>query len=212
MWVTDGSHGGPAWQREQEARAVMALLGVPDDRLFFLGFEDQNTYKYLNDINTKLLEIARELKPAEITSHAYEGGNIDHDAVSFVSTLAARDAKAIHYEFPDTNIYQGNTQIFKFLPNEKTPTLYVPLDKELYNLKMKLFKMYPSQASGLSFYEMGMDKRGMKKNGEPYRVAPDYDYTLPPAAELRYASTSKGAVTYEMWRDAVMDFYLKYKN
>lgn len=207
VWVTDGSHGGPAEEREKESRAVMALLGVPENRVIFLGFEDQNTYKHLEAINSRLLEITREIKPAEIMSHAYEGGNVDHDAVSFVSTLAARDVNAIHYEFPDSNIYQGSIMIFQFLPNSETPTLYAPLDKELFNLKMKLFDMYPTQSTGLSFYLLGMDKKSMKKNGEPYRVAPDYDYTLPPAAELRYASTSKGAVTYEMWRDAVMYFY-----
>ena len=47
----------------------------------------------------------------------------------------------------------------------------------------------------------------MKTLGEPYRVAPDYDYLAPPAAELRYEATSKGEATYAMWHAAAVAFY-----
>lgn len=207
VWVTDGSHGGPADLREKESRAVMKLLGVPEENLHFLGFEDQNAQRFLLEISQKLIEIARYLEPAEIMSHAYEGGNIDHDAVAFVSSLAAKDVKSLHYEFPDSNIYQGKTQLCRFLPDGKSPTLYTRLDKELYRLKMKTMKMYPSQATSLSTYDLAMDKKELKTKGEPYRVVPEYDFTAPPAAELRYAGTSRRTATLDMWLDAIKEFY-----
>jgi len=210
VWVTDGSHGGPADLREKESRAVMKFLGVPESNLRFLGFEDQNAYRFLREISRELIAVAEELQPAEITSQAYEGGNIDHDAVSFVSTLAAKKVNAVHYEFPDSNIYQGRVRVFEFLPDGKTPTLYTRVDRELYGIKMKTFKMYPTQATSLSSYELAMDGKSLKRLGEPYRLKPDYDYTQPPAAELRYAGTSKRTATLELWLAATRDFHAKY--
>lgn len=207
VWVTDGSHGGPPDLREKESRAVMDLLGVPQDRLIFLGFEDQNTYKHLEEIAEAFLGVAKAVQPHDIMSHAYEGGNIDHDAVSLAASIAARAVRAVHYEFPDNNVYNGVTRVFEFLPDGRSETLYTPMDRDLFAIKMKTFRMYPTQAASLHLYELGMDKKKMKTLGEPYRVAPDYDYLSPPAAELRYEATSKGQATYAMWRDAVAVYF-----
>jgi LmbE family N-acetylglucosaminyl deacetylase len=207
-WLTKGDMGGPAPEREKESRAVMALLKVPEQNLFFLGYPDQHAYLHLDDAYRDFLEIAEKVKPVEIMSHAYEGGNIDHDAVSLLATLAAKKLKAVHLEFPDSNMYKGKAQIWKFLPRGDTKTLYTPMDKDLYDLKMSTIKMYPTQKT-LGTYEIGCDKKSLKKNGEPYRVAPVYDYASLPAEELRYASTSQGTATFEMWLGEVKKFLEK---
>jgi LmbE family N-acetylglucosaminyl deacetylase len=207
-WVTDGSRGGAAADvREKESRAVMDFLHVPPDHLFFLGFPDQGAYTHLKEIIAALDKIAAGIKPTEIMSHAFEGGNIDHDSVSFVSSAIAKKYGIVHYEFPDSNVYKGKTQIFVFLPDGKSPTLYTPLDDALYSRKMHLLKMYPSQQGSMSSYEWSVDKKHLKKFGEPYRVAPDYDYTKPPADELRYTATSKGLRTFADWQLVMKDFY-----
>lgn len=205
-WVTAGDRGGDPEVRRKEARAAMALVNVPPENLFFMGFPDQFAYKHLKEIYPKLLEIAEIIGPSEIMSHAYEGSNIDHDAVSFVSTIVAKKLNVTHYEFPDTNMYQGRMCVWRFLPDGKSETLYAPLTKELYELKMKVLHVYKSQATGLNAYELAADKSQLKKHGEPYRVVPDYDYTKTPAEALRYESTSKGLATIDMWINAVKDF------
>jgi LmbE family N-acetylglucosaminyl deacetylase len=206
-WVTDGSKGGATAEvREKESRAVMEYLKVPADHLFYLGYPDQGAFEHLKEIIADLSKIADKINPASIMSHAYEGGNIDHDSVSFVSSAVAKKRGIVHYEFPDSNVYQGKTQIFVFLPDGKSPTLYVPLDAALYNTKMHLLKMYPSQQGSMSSYEWSVDKKHLKKFGEPYRVAPDYDYMQPPAAELRYIATSKGLRKFDDWLKKMKEF------
>jgi len=206
VWATDGGRGGEPAARQKESRAVMELLGVPQDRLFFLGYPDQGAYKHLRELVGDLSKLVEKIAPTDIMSHAYEGGNIDHDSVSFVASAVAKKSGIVHYEFPDNNVVNGETRIFQFLPDGKSTVLYTPLDSKLFNLKLSLFKMYPSQRT-LGTYEFSMDKKHFKKFGEPYRVAPDYDYTKPPAKELRYDATSKGLGTIEMFLNAVNDYY-----
>jgi LmbE family N-acetylglucosaminyl deacetylase len=211
-WVTSGDKGADPATRLKETGDVMELLKVPKDHLFFLGYPDQFAFEHLKEIYRDLLKIAENIGPAEIMSHAYEGSNIDHDTVAFTSAMVAKKLGAVHYEFPDTNMYKGQIQVWKFIPREGAEVLYTPMDKNLYKLKMSVMKMYPSQASGLNAYDLVVDKAQLKKFGEPYRVAPDYDYTKPPADELRYSSTSKGTATLEIWLKAVDDFFADFKD
>jgi LmbE family N-acetylglucosaminyl deacetylase len=211
VWVTKGDKGGDPATREKEARAAMDFVGLRSEYLIFMGYPDQESYRHIGQIVRDLTEIATKIKPAEIMSHAYEGGNIDHDTVSFTSTMVAKKLGIKHFDFPDTSMYQGKINVWKFLPDQNTPVLYTKLDKELFNMKMKLIHMYPSQASGLNAYELLTDKKQLREYGEPYRVAPDYDYTKPPSAETRYASTSKGTADISMFIDAINE-YMKNEN
>ncbi len=206
VWVTNGDKAGDPAVRQNESRTVMKLINVPQENLFFLGYPDQNAYRHLEDIVNDISKIVKKIAPSEIMSHAYEGGNIDHDVVSFVSTIAARRTSAVHLEFPDSNVYEGRTQLWKFLPDDKNITLYTKLTDDSYKLKMKIMRMYPSQ-NYLSAYHLGVDWKSLRRDGEPYRMAPEYDYTSPPASELRYLATSKGTATFDMFKEAV-EFYL----
>ncbi len=206
VWVTAGDRGGPSDVRKQETIGVTDTLKVPRDHLTFLGYPDQFAYKHLKEIAADLTKISETLHPVEIMSHAYEGGNIDHDAVAMTSDFAAKKVGAVHLEFPDNNIYNGRTQIWKFLPRDNAPTLYTPLDKKMYDMKMNIAKMYPSQMTSMSSYVLSCDKKSFKNQGEPYRVAPEYDFTKMPAAELRYFATSKGLATFDDWKNAAEEF------
>lgn len=211
VWETKGDKGGDPVVREKETRSVMKLLNVPEKNLIFLGYPDQGAYLHLAEIYRDLCKLIETYKPTEITSHAYEGGNIDHDAVAFVAAYASKRFGIRHLEFPDNSVYKGRTLIWKFLPNTGGETLYTYMNDALFKLKMQVNRMYPSQATGLSYYELSMDKKSMKTKGEPYRVAPDYDFTKPPAEEFRYGITSKGHATYEMWSKAVSEFLSQIK-
>jgi LmbE family N-acetylglucosaminyl deacetylase len=207
VWMTKGDKGGDPVVREKESREVMKLLGVPQDRLVFLGFPDQAAFRHIGEIVIALSDVAARIKPTEIMTQAYEGGNIDHDTVSFVSSQVAKKFGLKLFDYPDNNVVNGVTYIWRFLPGSETPIQYTKLSKELYDLKFKVTHMYPSQQSGLNAYEFMVDKKDLRKNGEPYRVAPEYDYSKPPAAESRYASTSKGTANFETFLDAVKDYF-----
>lgn len=213
VWVTDGSKGGAAADvRQKESQEVMDLLGVPRDHLFFLGYHDQEAYQHLDEIISDLSGIAQKIRPDEIMSHAYEGGHIDHDVVSFVSTQVAAEIGIVHYEFPDSNMVGGQTRINEFLPDNRSPVQYTPYTDELFSLKMKLYNMYPSQKKSTSYSMLYLDKRKMRKKGEPFRVAPAYDYSRPAAEELRYGLTSKGNASYGEWAEAYGKFIEKHKS
>ena len=189
-----------------DCAGVRLMLGVPDRNLFFLGYPDQEAYKYLEAALADVEKLVQRLSPIEFTAHAYEGGNIDHDAVAFIAALAARRFDVPLFEFPDSNMYQGRARVWTFLPRDDTPTLYTRLDKKLYGLRMRVQHSYPNQAASLSFYDFAMDKKSFIKNGEPYRAAPAYDFTKPPAPEVRYSITSQGLVTVDMWIEAARAF------
>lgn len=210
VWVTKGDIGGDPVVREKETREAMKLIGLPPENFIFLGYPDQGAFRHFDEIVADLTKIVDKEKPAEITSHAYEGGNIDHDAVAFVSSTVAKKRGVPHYDFPDSNMHKGETRVFEFLPGDDYTVLYTKLDKELYDLKIKLMHAYPSQATGLNAYELIMDKKRLKKFGEPYRVAPDYDFTKPPSEEFRYKGTSRGTATIELFLDAVNAYYKKH--
>jgi len=210
IWMTNGNKAGDAAVRENETRSVMKLLGVPEDHLIFLGFPDQEAYMRIPEIVNSLSAVLEKIKPDEFMSHAYEGGNIDHDTVALTSAIVTKKLNIpVHYDFPDNNVYNGQTCIWKFLPGSPTPVQYTKMDAQLFDLKSKVIKLYKSQATSLNAYWLTSDKASFKKNGEPYRVAPDYDFTKPPAAEFRYNSTSRGKATIEMFLAAVSDYLSK---
>jgi LmbE family N-acetylglucosaminyl deacetylase len=202
----NGDLGGPPDAREKEAREMARQLKVPESNLLFLGYHDQQAYKNLFNIYTDLLKIAEKLHPIELTSHAYEGGNIDHDSNSLVATYVTRKLGIKHLEFPDNSLYEGKARIWKFLPDGKSETLFTPMDSAAMKLKFSAVKIYKSQAQSLTFYLLQADRVEMKTKGEPYRVAPDYDYTKQAAAELHYAATSHDVANVDMFLKASREF------
>ncbi|MEW5944730.1 MAG: PIG-L family deacetylase [bacterium] len=212
VWITDGALFVPAQVREKESRSVMERIGVPQENLVFLGYPDMGAYKHLEEIFNDLLKIAERLKPAEIISMAYEGGHIDHDVTSLMAALLTeRIPGAAHYEFSSSNMYQGKLRVNKLLPREDSVTLYTPLDKELYDLRMDVLKMYPSQTLGLSLLDSVTDKREWKEKGEAYRLSPKYDYTKRPVeGPLGYeAAVGRPRARFDEWRKNVAAFLNK---
>lgn len=209
IWVTDGAGTAPPKIRKQESIAVMKHIGVPVEQLFFLNYPDRDSWKYLDDVLGDVTAIAGELQPAEITSNAYEGGNIDHDVVNLVASITASRLpdRPVHYDFPLYNSYKGSYRVGEFIPFDGAETQYTRLNKYLYNLKNDVLDYYESQAAIIQGLKMFFPKKELKKYGEPYRVAPEYDYRKPPADEAPgYEMNARNPVKFKDWESAVVPF------
>jgi len=122
--------------------------------------------------------------------------------------VAARmKSKPVHYEFTLYNTYKKNYRVGKFLPFEGAATLYTKIDKQLAGLMAKAPDLYPSQKSVVVAMNAMIDKKKLMKDGEPYRVAPKYDYLKRPVEEkLGYEINPRNPVTFEDWRKAAEAF------
>ena len=98
----------------------------------------------------------------------------------------------------------------KFLPRENVETQYTKIDRELLKIKMEILDLYPSQAALVNALKMLIDKKKLKKRGEPYRLQPQYDYTKRPVDEaLGYEVNMKHPTSFDDWREAVSAFLQK---
>jgi len=214
VWVTDGSGTADAAAREKESRASMKLAGIPQENLHFLGYQDRYSWKHLDAAYADIMKIAEALQPVEITTDAYEGGNIDHDVTSLLGSVIAPAlaSKPVHYEFPLYNTYKGNYRAGKFLPRDESPTLYAKLDDQLANIKIGALDLYPTQMAIINTIKAVTSKKKILKDGEIYRVSPKHDYMKKPVDEtLGYELNPRNPMTFEDWKKEVGPFLEKHK-
>lgn len=74
--------------RQEEARAALAELGVGDDDLVFLGFEDGKLSERIVDIADALAPVLRERSPEQVLVTSIMDRHPDHAAVGRVGRLA----------------------------------------------------------------------------------------------------------------------------
>jgi LmbE family N-acetylglucosaminyl deacetylase len=216
VWLTDGSGTADPAVREAESRAVMQYLGVPQENLHFLGYRDRDSWKSLEAIYRDVIKIVAEIHPSEITCIAYEGGNIDHDSTSIITYTVSQRAASVKkvFEYSLYNTYKGQYRMCEFIPRDDTPTLYTKFDRELFDKKLGVLDMYPSQAAIVGALKSFIDKKKMKKLGEPYRAMPAYDYATPPTAgPIGYEADKRNPVSFEQnWKPAATAFLKKWES
>ncbi|CAO5190423.1 putative LmbE-like protein [Frankia sp. AiPs1] len=99
--VSDGSKAEPVTLppdelvevREAETRRACAVLGVTETDVLFLGFPDSELGGSLDAIASRLAEIIRARRPAQILVPASCEGHPDHDATHDAATQAAAAAE-----------------------------------------------------------------------------------------------------------------------
>lgn len=216
VWLTDGSGTAEPAVREAESRNVMKYLGVPQENLHFMGYRDRDSWMHLEAIYKDVITLAAEIQPAEITCIAYEGGNIDHDSTSIITYTVSKRAASVKnvFEFPLYNTYKGQYRVGEFIPHDDSAMLYTKFDKELFDKKIDVLDMYPSQAALIGALKSFIDKKKMKKHGEPYRAMPEYDYTKSPTeGQVGYEANMRNPVTFEeSWKPAAAAFLKKWES
>ena len=79
--VTDGNYHGKEQVRDEEFKKATAVLGVPEDHLFFLGYPDHELKKQdLNQVKTRFEEIISTVRPQIIIAPHPKDHHPDHKA------------------------------------------------------------------------------------------------------------------------------------
>jgi LmbE family N-acetylglucosaminyl deacetylase len=209
VWITNGAFEGKPYKREEESRAVMALVGVPEANLRFLGFPDHDSCGYLPEIYDEVRKLRKSWSATRIVSPAYEGGNIDHDAAAFIAAMVVRTARVpvTHFEFPLYNHFDGRQRVNVFLSNSGAPVEYLPLDGEAGRIVHAALKRYRSQHLILMLLEVTGHAKTLFERGEPFRRAATYDFTERPGREAcGYEISGRHRASFAEWITAVDEF------
>lgn len=87
-------------QRRAEAEHVMALIGVPSERLLFPQIERIALPMQLAALVHALEAVLEQVAPDLVYVAAYEGGHVDHDALNFAVAETVYRHQAEAREFP----------------------------------------------------------------------------------------------------------------
>lgn len=160
VYVTDG-----AWQRTSaatrnaESMAVLSRLGVPQDRVWFLGQErnvaNQALRFHLEEVHAELRSrISCGPEVTAIYTPAWEGGHPDHDATALLAVALARSLGMVDRvrQFPLYSAYQCRWRPYTvFTPiREAAPTIEhrIPVNRRIEHLA--LCRMYRSQVKAMA--------------------------------------------------------------
>ena len=182
--VTDGAPRSTpgrehyAAERRREFAAAMHLAQVRPSRCFELGAPDQESSFSLRALTRLLRDRIVEIHPKAILTHPYEGGHPDHDACAFMVQAAVdmiqSDYLPLRVEF--TSYHNGTAysdsssmKVGGFLPGP--PVCTIPLSPPAQQLKRRMFECFQTQQHVLKEFHVGEER---------FRVAPRYDFSLPP--------------------------------
>jgi N-acetylglucosamine malate deacetylase 2 len=125
--------------------------------------------------------------PAEIYTHAYEGGHPDHDAVA----LALSGLEGVR-EFPLYHASGADFVPHSFL--DGAPGRTVELTEAQRERKRKLLACFASQQRVIGNFPVAVER---------FRPAPAYDFARRPHAGPLYYEIRRLGWTFEEWREAV---------
>lgn len=184
-----------AFQRSAELRAAMELAGVPSKHCIGLGVPDQEASLQMEPIARGLADRIRELRPAVVLTHSYEGGHPDHDATAFAVHAACQILRQADEPVPPIiemafyNAVHGASG--QFLGMEPTPAC-VELSGTECDLKRRMLDCFTSQKRTLESFPVGQER---------YRRAPEYDFARPPHEGPLYYERFDWGMTGSRWRE-----------
>jgi LmbE family N-acetylglucosaminyl deacetylase len=85
--------------RVEEANAALALAGIAEPNILYLGYPDGYLLRYLKELAQDIHDMILRVRPDRIYVHSIEGGHFDHDFTSYVVQKVCR---LLHF----TNIYE----------------------------------------------------------------------------------------------------------
>ena len=182
--------------RRQELLAALAVVGIAPDRTRPLKLVDQEASLEMAYLTMRLVDVLRELRPAAVLTHAYEGGHPDHDATAFaVHAACARVNNPPEVlEFASYHAQSNNPaaiEVGKFLPDSNDVET-VELSVEQRRRKAEMIRRFGSQLHMLQHWPLDVER---------YRPAPTYDFTRAPHSGKLYYENFAWGVTGEQWRE-----------
>jgi N-acetylglucosamine malate deacetylase 2 len=180
--------------RARELQDALAA-GEVSCRRFSFGLPDQGLVEQLPSLARRLSALVRELRPAALITHAYEGGHPDHDSAALACQVAVESLPAAgrpaRLEFAGYNAVDGTLRWGAFADADAAVTL--ELTPEEQRRKGAMLACFVTQAAVLA---------PLPRTFERLRRAPVYDFAKPPhPGPLWYERMSWG-VDGARWRTA----------
>lgn len=171
--------------------ALGALAAAPERRLAY-GFTDQELIGRLPDLVARL---TRDLEgQTAVISHPYEGGHPDHDAAAFAVQAACRrlgqDAP-LRLEFAGYHLGPDGLVSGVFPDDAGKAGIECAFSPDGLARKAAALGRFVSQARVLERFPCGPER---------LRLAPDYDFRVPPAPGPALYDTYGWPLTSELWR------------
>src|SRR3954447_3535916 len=212
--VTDGAprNGGDAERagcltredyarlRRDELLGALDVAGVGADQIRALNIVDQEASVEMAYITLHLVDILRELHPAAILTHPYEGGHPDHDAAAFAVHAACARVSNPPEVFEFTSYHSAAAdqeaadppamRVGEFLPRSDHGEPVV-LPEEARDVKSRMISCFASQLHMLRHFPVDVER---------YRPAPTYDFTTAPHPGRLYYETFDWGVSGQRWR------------
>lgn len=156
--LTDGTRSHPNSQqypaprlkalRESEARAAAAALGMPDDRLHFIGLRDENLPHEGSEFDSvvrRLTELMASFAATTILATWRHDPHDDHIAAHFIAAAVARRTRARHLAYP---VWGWTLPLEQPLPEAATRGVRLDISRRL-ETKRRAISAHASQMGGL---------------------------------------------------------------
>jgi LmbE family N-acetylglucosaminyl deacetylase len=170
--------GSPEIARWRELIAALALAECPPSAVTGLAVADHMAAEHLVAITRRIAEVFHRSGTAIAITHAYEGGDPDHDATAFAVHQAAalcrckgQDIAVLEMPFP-------RKRPDRLSPEERADTIVLPLTAKEKALKRRMLACFEGRHDAL--------QRGALE-AEHFRVAPAYNFAeLPQGGHVSY--------------------------
>lgn len=180
--------------RMRELSRAMSLAGVEDCRE--LGLPDQQSSFFLPELIGELEALISTEAPDVVITTPYEGGHPDHDSTAFAVAQACEHLpewrRPLVVEMLSYHNRDGNCEMCDFLPGDSSAFLSIKLTGREKELKQALFDCFETQQRVLKWFPIGMEK---------FRVAPRYNFSLPPHSGQLYYEMFPWGMTGSRWRE-----------
>ena len=164
--------------RREELERALEAGAVRWPQLHEFGFSDQAATEGMLAITRAVYELLRQVSPAVVITHPYEGGHPDHDATAFAVHLACmligreEGASPLLVEMTSYHNRGGTLAAGEFLPDHADmPVSTAWLDDRERELKRRMIACFRTQASVLAQFPVETER---------FRPAPRYDFSKPP--------------------------------
>ena len=169
--------------RRAELHAALAVAGAAPE-LVELDVPDQDASLHMPGITAALARLFGRHGVTAVLTHAYEGGHPDHDATACCVSRAAAGRMVVefagYHAGPDGSLVTG-----RFPPRKPSGPFPDGEAAALSSLeaarKRCMFDCFHTQAGILSHFQTATER---------FRIAPAYDFALPP---------HPGPLNYERW-------------
>lgn len=181
--------------RLNEVRKVLAHVGISIEQVFCLGAVDQEAIFEIRRLATKLREYLRLRRTDLLVTHPYEGGHPDHDSAALIARVAAsslgREAPVI-CEMTSYHARDGQSITGEFLDSQTTPEIEFSLSDDDRRRKRSMMDDYASQRLVLENFPIVTER---------LRIAPAYDFSLPPHQGKLWYECMGWPMTGARWRE-----------